>query len=190
MKKLILSLFIIFLSSQLLAQNLESFNQKRVNINKVGMLTLGGWAVGNILVGSIMRSNTSGSTQYFWDGNIYWNLVNLGLAGFALYNLSQTDPANFNLFESINEQYNIQKILLLNSGLDVAYIAGGFFLKERSKNVNKRKSMFEGFGNALILQGAFLLAFDITLYFIHSQNNSFFKNIHLSQDGIGLLFKL
>lgn len=189
MKKYVLSLFIIFLSSQLLAQNLENFNQKRININKVGMLTLGSWAVGNILVGSIMRSNASGGTQYFWDGNIYWNLVNLGLAGFAYYNLSQSDPAGFNLFESINEQYNIQKILLLNSGLDVAYMAGGFFLKERSKNINKRKTMFEGFGNALILQGAFLLAFDITLYFIHANRNSFFENLLLSQDGIGILYK-
>lgn len=153
------------------------------------MITLGGWALGNIAVNGLLARNASGSTKYFYQGNVYWNLVNLGLAGFAYFASTSADPAAYNLSESIKEFYSIQKILLFNAGLDVAYITGGFFLKERARNIENRRDMFKGFGNALILQGGFLLAFDLVMYFIHNSNADFLQNLSMSQNGLGLVLR-
>jgi len=184
-------LFIFFFTATASAQSdkLTEFNQERLQINKIGMLTLGGWALGNIAVNGLLTRNASGSTKYFYQGNIYWNLVNLGLAGFGYFAATGSDPASYNLTESLKEFYSIQKILLFNAGLDVAYITGGFFLKERAKNTATRRDMFTGFGNALILQGGFLLAFDIAMFLIHNANADFLNNISLSSNGLGMVIK-
>jgi len=190
MKKLIVLSFlftVISVTSLLQAQDLKEFNQERLQINKIGMITLGSWALGNIAINGLLAGNATGSNKYFYQGNIYWNLVNFGLAGFAYYASTTSDPAAFTLNESIKEFYSIQKILLFNAGLDVAYITGGFFLKERAKNVENRQDMFTGFGNALILQGGFLLVFDLAMYFIHNSNAGFLQNLSISQNGLGMV---
>ncbi len=188
---LFLLLFVLLFTTTAAAQSdqLTQFNQERLQINKIGMLTLGGWALGNIAVNGLLTRDASGSTKYFYQGNIYWNLVNLGLAGFGYFAANGSDPTSYNLSESLKEFYSIQKILLLNAGLDVAYITGGFFLKERAKNIEKRRDMFTGFGNALILQGGFLLAFDIAMFLIHNSNADFLNNISLSPNGLGMVIK-
>ncbi len=88
----------------------------------------------------------------------------------------------------------IQSFLLLNAGLDVAYIATGFYLKERSKNSSSSERL-RGYGNSLLLQGGFLLAFDVALYFIHQSNADLNLYPHLESllvggIGIGINLKL
>jgi hypothetical protein len=190
MKKFLAVFIFLIISACAMAQSdaLTDFNRSRLKINEIGMITLGSWALGNIAINGILAANASGSTRYFYQGNVYWNFVNLGLAGFAYYASVTTDPASFTLAQSIKEWYSIQKLLLFNAGLDVAYITGGFFLKERAKNVTNRTDMFKGFGNALILQGGFLLAFDLVMYFIHNSNNEILQNLSLSPEGLGLVW--
>lgn len=192
MKKIFFtSLFFLLFLGTCLAQSsdLTEFNRERLNINKVGMITLGSWAIGNIAMNGFLARNAAGSTKYFYQGNIYWNLVNLGLAGFAYYASVNADPASFSVSESIKEFYSIQKILLLNTGLDVAYITGGFFLKEKARNVEKRSDLLKGYGNALILQGGFLLAFDLVMFLVHNSNADFLQNLSLSNNGLGMIIR-
>ncbi|MGK7394222.1 MAG: DUF6992 family protein [Candidatus Cyclobacteriaceae bacterium M3_2C_046] len=166
--------------------DLTSFNQSRLDINQWGMITLGGWALGNIGINALLISGASGSQKYFYQGNAYWNLANLALAGFGLYNSLSADPESFNVFETIKQHYNIQKILLINAGLDVAYITGGFYLKERADNSSSNQDRLKGYGRALMLQGSFLLVFDLALYFIHSNQTSWLRNIVMNSHGIGM----
>ena len=98
--------------------------------------------------------------------NAGWNLVNAGIAGFALYNLSQMDASAFTYTQSLSELQSLDKFLLLNAGLDVGYMAAGAWLWERG--LRKKSNRLEGYGKSLILQGGFLLAFDLILYFAHS----------------------
>ena len=177
-KQCVLFLFLL-LSLPALAQSpeLQQFNQKRLQITKIGMLTLGGWAIGNIGTAALALSQASGSNKHFHQMNLYWNAVNLAIAGFGYYGASQSDPLTYNLFSSLKEHYSMEKILLLNAGLDVAYLTGGFYLLERSKNSQNREALFKGFGNSIILQGGFLLVFDTAMYFIHHTNIGVLKNI-------------
>jgi len=99
---------------------------------------------------------------------------------------SQEQPDSLSFAESVREQVNIEKILLLNAGLDIAYITAGLFLLEK-QNADKK---MKGYGRSVILQGSFLLAFDVIMYLMHNQNNQAYfdiiKNISISDKGISV----
>lgn len=172
--KILLLIFLIMPIIQLAAQDivsdsLKSFHQSRMNINENAMLVLGGWAAANILVGTYGNFKANGESKYFHQFNAAWNIVNLGIAAFGYFNAVNSDPALMTNVEIIKDFNSLQNLLLLNAGLDVAYIATGFYLKERSKNSSSAERL-RGYGNSLLLQGGFLLAFDIALYFIHQND--------------------
>ncbi len=194
-KKLLLTLLLWLSSTYLLAQDitLEEFNQKRLKINRVGMITLGTWALGNIATSGLLLNNSRGEQQKFYEMNIYWNLVNLGLAGFGWYSSLKADPAGFSVYETWKAQAGMEKTLLFNAGLDIGYIAAGLYLRERGKNNESNRDLLKGFGKSIILQGGFLLAFDLAMYFVHQghigRSSALFENLGLSGQGIGLRWR-
>ena len=114
MKKTFITLsFLCFaLISWAQINNLEQFNQERLQKQKVSMLVLGSWAVGNIALGLGLYRQHGGEERYFHLMNAGWNVVNLGLATAGYLSAINTDPASFDLFQSINEQHKLQKIFL------------------------------------------------------------------------------
>jgi hypothetical protein len=172
---------VIFLSlSTVSAQSnteLLHFNQKRLQTNKIGMITLGSWALMNISTGAIAARQATGSNKHFHQMNAYWNVVNLALAGFGYYGSATADPALLDLFSSVKEHYGMEKILLLNTGLDAAYIATGLYLAERAKNSPTHADRLKGFGQSVMLQGSFLLAFDMVMYFIHNSHVPLLRDV-------------
>ncbi len=176
--KSLATIFVIGLSSSfaqsITSKQLQGFQHERNDINQTAMLVLGSWAVGNILVGTYGNFKSNGEAKYFHHFNAMWNVVNLGIAAFGYFNAVNSNPATMTNLEILKDYNSLQNFLLLNAGLDVAYIMTGFYLKERSKNSSSAERL-KGYGNSLLLQGGFLLAFDVASYFIH-QNNA---NIHL-----------
>jgi hypothetical protein len=145
-------------------------------------------------VGSYGNFKASGEAKYFHQFNAAWNIVNLGIAAFGYFNAVNSDPATMTNVEIIKDFNSLQSFLLLNAGLDVAYIATGFYLKERAKNSSSAERL-KGYGNSLLLQGGFLLAFDIALYFIHQNNADLNLYPHLESFlaggvGVGINLKL
>lgn len=173
---------------------LLQFNQKRLKITRIGMLTLGGWALGNIGTSAVvLSSGVSGSTAHFYRMNLYWNAVNLAVAGLGYYGSLGDNPASLGPFASVREQHNLEKILLFNAGLDVAYIVGGLYLNERANNSDDRRNMFQGFGRSVVLQGGFLLVFDVAMYFIHHTNfkpiQGILDNVTFSGNAAGIILR-
>ncbi|MGQ9799515.1 MAG: DUF6992 family protein [Ignavibacterium sp.] len=161
---------IIQLFAQSIASDsLTSFHQSRININENAMLVLGGWAAANIFVGTYGNFKASGEAKYFHQFNAMWNVVNLGIAAFGYFNAVNSDPSSMTNLEIIKDYNFLQNFLLLNAGLDAAYIMTGFYLKERAKNSSNAERL-KGYGNSLLLQGGFLLLFDVFLFFIHQSN--------------------
>ncbi len=188
-------LLLLFQSTTLFAlaqqsTDLTSFNQNRLQRQKNAMLVLGTWAIGNIAVGSIMAGRSEGVNKNFHLMNAGWNIINLGLAGAGYYTAIKTDPAALDMYGSLQAHHGIQKTLLFNAGLDVGYMAGGFYLMERSKNADKNADRLKGFGQSIVLQGAFLFVFDLTVYFLNAKHNSVFQDllsqVQFSGDRIGL----
>jgi hypothetical protein len=169
--------------------NLQDFNARRIKDSKTDMLLLGSWAVGNMAVSGILLGNAKGVAKGYHRMNIGWNAVNLTIAGFGYFAALKSNPASFDLYGTIDEHYKIQKLFLFNAGLDVGYMAAGAWLTERSKNTNKDPLQMKGFGRAIIVNGAFLFAFDLANYFIQAGHNDKVKLL-LSGNGLGLSLKL
>jgi hypothetical protein len=147
------------------ASSLAGFNQTRLAYNQFGMLILGSWAVVNLLLGAVGSFRTRGQTQAFHQMNAYWNVVNLGIAAYGFWQATQVAALNF--WEVLVAQQEIEKILLANAALDFGYIALGLYLIERGRRTEKDKWL--GFGKSIVLQGAFLLLFDVILYGFQQQ---------------------
>ena len=160
-------LLILLLSGYIvLSQDLTEFNRDRLNINEKGMLVLGTWAVGNILVGGIQSFRTEGETRAFHQMNAGWNVVNLAIAGFGYYSALKGEM-DLSMAGTLEEQFKMEKILLFNAGLDLGYIGLGAYLNERGKRDVNRAEQLRGFGKSIMMQGAFLFVFDITMAWIH-----------------------
>lgn len=168
MKPTVLTAALIILSSLAFSQSLEDAWEAEKNYRQTGMMVLGGWAVANMASGLVLRANTTGSTSRFWEMNAIWNGVNLAIAGFGYYGASKlgTDGSAFELYQ---EQMSMDKILLFNAGLDLGYVAAGAWMMERSKSVSKNADLWKGYGRSIILQGAFLFAFDVAMVLIHKK---------------------
>ena len=99
---------------------------------------------------------------------------------------------NWTLSETVTEQHKIQKVLLFNTGLDLAYMATGVYLIERSKNDLENQDRWKGFGQGLILQGGFLFVFDIIQNQLHQKHGKklshFLENINVSVSPLGFSY--
>ncbi len=189
---IILSVFIITADlSSLHAQNQKFYTknalQNSQKIQKSGMIILGSWAALNFFSGTIGFYSVRGNQKYFHQMNAFWNVVNLGIAGFG-YHRARTMDMNFNYESALNEMQNFERILLINATLDLAYIGTGIGLWKRGINKNSDRQI--GYGKSLIVQGGFLLAFDLILYTTHSGQTKNLLQItdQLSFNPIGVTF--
>ncbi|SHN28352.1 hypothetical protein SAMN04488057_11651 [Cyclobacterium lianum] len=157
------------------AQNrytIPEINENKKRLESRGMLVLGSWALGNMVWGGIGASRSGGSEKGFHQMNLYWNSVNLAIAGLGYFN-ARGQETNKSLWKSLEAQHKTEKILLFNAALDLGYMAGGLYLKERGRA--RQKEQWIGFGNSIVLQGAFLLVFDGILYSLQAKNRASFK---------------
>ena len=171
MRKLILLTAIVFTTSQVFSQSqadLNAFNRQRNKITKNGMKVLAGWSAANVIYSAIASGQTTGTTRYFHQMNVMWGGINLGFAALGYLGLKNKD--GLSLVQSLKQQGGIEKTYIFNAGLDVAYIASGLYLKERSKTrikvENRQKE--KGYGESIILQGAALLLLDGVMFTAHN----------------------
>lgn len=167
-KKRFLILFLLAVPLLMQASDFKSgvFNRERLEINRTAMIVLGGWAVGTILISGFKLHTTEGEIKAFHQMNVGWNIINLAFAGYVYY-ISTIGNTDLALIETIRQQEGIKRILLLNAGLDLAYIVGGAYLRIYGRHVKQPGEKLRGFGRSVILQGTFLFLFDLILFFIH-----------------------
>lgn len=72
----------------------------------------------------------------------------------------------------IESQHKMEKALVFKAGLDLAYIATGFYLKEKAKNTNDNTDRFQGYGESLLLQGGFLFFFDVGYFLVQKKHGA------------------
>ena len=175
----------------------QNFNDQRLKITRQGMLVLGAWGLGNLLVGASLGATGSGVDKNFHFMNAGWGGVNLLLAGLGYRNAMRKDQV-WDLATTLSEQASMEKLLLINAGLDVAYVMTGFFLRERALRHEPGTSSYDrlrGFGNSLLLQGGFLFAFDLVFYLVaHRHYNlelvPWLEQLKVSANGISISIPL
>ncbi len=185
--------FIFLMANDLFAQELDAFNRDRLDMTKKGMLVLGSWAVLNIASSPILSQRFDGTRKYFYQMNGYWNTVNLAIAIFGYYGAVNGFQEGMSFGETLVEQGKIEKALLFNTALDLGYMVGGLYLIERSKSISNKPERMKGFGQSLILQGAFLFSFDLVFYIVQANHGSylpdFIDQLTLRPGAVGVSFR-
>jgi len=104
---------------------------------------LSGWAAGSVVLGAVLAARPA--TRGFGRQTAAWGAVDGVIAAVGARNRRRrgpTDPAR------------LRRVLLVNAGLDVGYLAAGAALL--------RSDRWRGDGAAVLVQGAFLLLLDGT----------------------------
>lgn len=104
---------------------------------------LGGWAVGSVLVGAALSAHPR--TRGFGRQTAAWGAVDGAIAYVGVRGRQRKGPT---------DPERLRKVLLLNAGLDVGYLALGARMR--------RTERWRGDGLAVLVQGAFLLVLDTT----------------------------
>ncbi len=157
--------------------NLE-VNETRQRRTSRGMGVLLGWSVLNMGTGAVGYFTTDGATRYFHQMNAAWNAVNALIAGFGLANARREDPTQFDSLQTLEEGRRLEKILLFNMGLNVAYMSAGAYLWERGRRIDDDR--LRGYGPSLIVQGGFLLIFDSTLFTLQNRaSNAYVDDLRM-----------
>lgn len=190
---------LLFSFSEVLAQvgsgtdvTWQQLDTRRIEVTTTGMYILGVWAVGNLAINPILASRSSGAERHFYQMNTMWNVVNIGLAGASLWQSARGGSVSPTWLAAFNEQHSIEKIFLVNTALDVAYMAGGLYMIERGKNSLTNGPRLTGFGRGVLLQGGFLFVFDLGMYLVlHGHQKEWAQllgNISIGPGGIGMVF--
>ncbi len=157
-------------------EDFARFNAERDRSTATGMLVLGGWATGNLLAGGIGMATTPPGSEawHFHLMNAAWNTVNLGIAlpAWAGARKRLRTPAALDIPGTFDAQRKVEVLYLINGGLDLAYLGAGLWLWEHGHGdpALAHRELFRGFGTSLLLQGGFLLAFDVASYLVHARH--------------------
>ncbi|MBC7694244.1 MAG: hypothetical protein H7141_02230 [Burkholderiales bacterium] len=166
-------ILILFCFEYATAQNdsvFRKFDNGKNKLNHSGMIVLTSWAGANIVGSSIGYALTNSyEEKEFYLMNATWGVINLGIALPGLFSKAKPTPT---LYELQKNQTKIEKLFLANALLDLAYISGGFYLKEYGSNQpdQKKQQMYNGFGNSVIIQGAGLMIFDAAMTILNNRN--------------------
>ncbi|PIY11592.1 MAG: hypothetical protein COZ18_03590 [Flexibacter sp. CG_4_10_14_3_um_filter_32_15] len=183
---LLLLVYFVFISFPSYGQtntvDLPQINKKRLSLQKNAMYVLGGWSVANFAYSGATLSAgiNNGENKYFHQFNIYWNTVNFALAGSSLLFAKKNTDLNYS--QTLKAYHSIESLFLLNTGIDVGYMATGLYLRERAKTTTdtKNKNQFLGYRKSLILQGGFLFVFDLIAYFLNKRQSKVLYDIPVS----------
>jgi len=133
---------------------LQIGNQRLAQQDKAMWILLG-WGSLNLAGGSLLALNRTHRDFYIMMAG--WGLVNAGIAAFSLLSPEAYDSST--LFSQVlKDEQLFNRILSINSGLNIGYIATGFCMASMGKSTRIRQ-----FGTAIMIQGAFLAVFDTVL---------------------------
>ena len=88
--------------------------------------------------------------------NFNWNLLNAGIVGMSHFLVYKDQRKPWNIQELLIKQKKAEKSIIINMGLDIAYMISGLLIKQSDRNL----AINQGYGNSLILQGGYLLLYD------------------------------
>jgi hypothetical protein len=114
----------------------------------------------------VARTDTRTAGHHFHLMNVAWNIVNTLIAVWGLLQAHPQQVAGLTLPASLAAQTRFEHILLLNAGLDVGYVAIGRWLQARAATAARPERM-TGYSRSVLLQGGFLLLFDLGFYFVY-----------------------
>ena len=138
--------------------------ERFLSVERTLTKTLISWSVASIALGTSIaltghKLDKKAVTE-FGRQTAAWGVVDLGIAG-AGY-LAQRRRGKLSEDQTQRQIRNLRRLLVINSVADVGYMAGGITILKRSLQKKSSFRMGPGDGSAIVIQGAFLLALDVS----------------------------
>lgn len=134
-------------------ENFYGYQQRRMSL-------LLGWGLFSIVAGLLAQRNPRAFWKQFGLQALTWGAIDAALALFGLNGANKKEErfalGELGARDEAKEARGFYRILLINTGLDVLYIAGGAWLLQRFKGRDDR----QGMGVGVMVQGVWLLLFD------------------------------
>jgi hypothetical protein len=178
--------------------SLDLWNRQKYEDDKLSMKILTSWGLISTVGGGMLML---GDHTDFGLMTASWGIINAALGINALY-FSQNQEHTYEVI--LRDEILFNRIIAINSALNVSYILGGLAL-----NYLNDSPRLNNYGNAIIIQGAFLLVFDSVLLINSSRrlnrlvslkeavtiapspiNTPFDKNLNYRNLGISVKFSL
>jgi hypothetical protein len=148
------------------AADVERFRRAHRRTQLAGMGVLTGWAVANIAGGITGALLEDGDARHIHEANAAWNSVNLTLGIIGLVNNRRLPKAG-SIADARRVNRRTRRVFLINGVLDVVYIGAGALVAGLGRRYDQRR--VEGYGAAIVFQGAWLFAFDIAMVLAHER---------------------
>jgi len=150
---------------------ISDFDQRFRGILRRHLAILAWWSILNLVLGLIALAFLDGIWYYFLMMGLVWGIINLLVAMLIFYHAVFKKFKKGNAFERFEAQRHVEKILLLNIGLDLAYCFMGSLLREHGFTANRAiPDLWIGMGGSVVVQGLFLLLQDSWVYRLHMTN--------------------
>ncbi len=148
---------------------MRDFDERFGGILRKHLAILGWWCFLNLGIGIPALFFTQSTLWYFMLMNISWAFINFAVVLFIFDHVCYRRFAKGNTFDCFEVHWHVERMLLLNIGLDTAYIFAGLYLRTVGLLPGMAHAdLWLGFGWSVILQGAFLFLLD-----------NFFRRLHL-----------
>ncbi len=142
------------------AAAVNRFRRAHRRTQLVGMGVLTGWAVANIASGVAGAVLVENDTRYIHEMNALWNSVNLTLGIIGLVSNGRRGPKADTIAEARRVNRKTRRTYAINGGVDVLT----WWLSDRYE-----QRRFEGWGKSVVIQGAWLFAFDLAMVLAHER---------------------
>jgi len=116
------------------------------------------WSTLSIVAGIILQSRRAPFWRAFGQQAIGWGAIDAGIALFGQRGLAQKLARGYANNEQAKDMRVLRALLWANAGLDVLYVAGGLQLMGTRSRTDAGG---RGHGAGIVVQGAFLLIFDL-----------------------------
>lgn len=138
--------------------------ERFLSVERTLTKTLVSWSVASIALGTSIaltghKLDKKAVTE-FGRQTAAWGVVDLGIAGVGY--LAQRRRGKLSEDQTQRQIRNLRRLLVINSVADVGYMAGGITILKRSLQKKSSFRMGPGDGSAIVIQGAFLLALDVS----------------------------
>jgi hypothetical protein len=148
--------------------SVKTFDQKFNQLIKRHLSYLKKWSILNLSVSIPALGFFNNWLWYFFLMNISWGVINY-LIAYLLFLHTAPFPSNHsNIVHRLGVYWHVKSMLLLNIGLDTAYIFAGLYLKNLMYHPEiAYPELYYGFGISVIFQGIFLFLHDNIFHYNH-----------------------
>ena len=141
------------------AQAVADIAEARVHAERAHLWRVGAWGAANVAAGAVLIAGSEARTgrRAFGIQSAAWGAVN---AGIAVVGLTGSADSLDTLADVLRAENGLGDVLWLNMGLNAGYVAVGATLWIVASRGVANPAAWRGHGQAVVLQGAALLALD------------------------------